>query len=35
MLAESPLGNPAAEAEELQTNGRVLVDTLKSFGVQT
>ena len=35
MLAESPLGNPAAETEELQTNGRVLVDTLKSFGVQT
>ena len=35
MLAESPQGNPAAETEELQTNGRVLVDTLKSFGVQT
>lgn len=35
MLAISPQGNPALETEELQTNGRVLVDTLKSFGVQT
>lgn len=35
MLAESPLVNPAAETEELQTNGHILVDTLKSFGVQT
>ena len=35
MLAVSPQGNPALETEELQTNGRILVDTLKSFGVQT
>lgn len=35
MLAQSPQGDPAAETEELQTNGRILVDTLKSFGVQT
>lgn len=35
MLADSPQVNPAAETEELQTNGRILVDTLKSFGVQT
>ena len=35
MLAASPHGNPAQETEELQTNGRVLVETLKSFGVQT
>lgn len=35
MLAVSPHGNPAQETEELQTNGRILVDTLKSFGVQT
>nr|WP_099204602.1 DNA translocase FtsK [Scatolibacter rhodanostii] len=27
--------NPAVESEELQTNGRILVETLKSFGVQT
>ena len=27
MLAESPQGDPAAETEELQTNGRILVDT--------
>lgn len=27
--------NPAIESEELQTNGRILVETLKSFGVQT
>lgn len=35
MLAVSPHGNPALETEELQTSGRILVDTLKSFGVQT
>lgn len=35
MLAESPKGNPAQETEELQTNGRILVETLKSFGVET
>lgn len=35
MLAASPHGNPAQETEELQTNGQLLVDTLKSFGVQT
>lgn len=35
MLAVSSHGNPAMETEELQTNGRILVDTLKSFGVQT
>lgn len=35
MLAVSPHSNPAQETEELQTNGRILVDTLKSFGVQT
>lgn len=34
MLAESPHGDPARETEELQTNGRILVDTLKSFGVE-
>ena len=27
--------NPALETEELQTNGQILVETLKSFGVQT
>ncbi len=35
MLAASPHANPVEETEELQTNGRILVDTLKSFGVQT
>ncbi len=35
MLAQSDQGNPALETEELQTNGRILVETLKSFGVQT
>lgn len=35
MLSASPQSNPAAETEELQTNGRLLVETLKSFGVQT
>lgn len=35
MLAASPFSDPAQETEELQTNGRILVETLKSFGVQT
>lgn len=35
MLSTTEAGNPAKETEELQTNGHVLVDTLKSFGVQT
>ena len=35
MLAESPHVDPAQETEELQTNGRILVETLKSFGVET
>lgn len=35
MLQASKSANPAVETEELQTNGRVLVETLKSFGVQT
>ncbi len=35
MLQESPSADPAKETEELQTNGRILVDTLNSFGVQT
>ena len=35
MLAASKQANPALETEELQTNGRILVETLKSFGVQT
>ncbi len=35
MLSASPHSNPMKETEELQTNGRILVDTLKSFGVQT
>lgn len=35
MLAESPHANPAEETEELQSNGRILVDTLKSFHVET
>ncbi len=35
MLAASAHPNPAQETEELQTNGRILVETLKSFGVQT
>ena len=35
MLAASPYSDPAQETEELQTNGRILVETLKSFGVQT
>jgi DNA segregation ATPase FtsK/SpoIIIE and related proteins len=35
MLAAGKKVNPALESEELQINGRVLVETLKSFGVQT
>ncbi len=35
MLAASPSADPAKETEELQTNGRILTETLKSFGVQT
>lgn len=35
MLKESPRVDPNKETEELQTNGRILVDTLNSFGVQT
>ena len=35
MLKESPRVDPSKETEELQTNGRILVDTLNSFGVQT
>ncbi len=34
MLKESPRVDPSKETEELQTNGRILVDTLSSFGVQ-
>lgn len=35
MMAESPHTDPIQETEELQTNGRILVDTLKSFHVET
>ena len=35
MLAVSPQADHAKETEELQTNGRILVDTLNSFGVST
>lgn len=35
MLSESPHANPIQETEELQSNGRILVDTLKSFHVET
>lgn len=35
MLQAGKAANPAVETEELQTNGRILVETLKSFGVQT
>jgi len=35
MLDAGKKANPVAETDELQTNGRVLVETLKSFGVQT
>jgi S-DNA-T family DNA segregation ATPase FtsK/SpoIIIE len=35
MLATSPQVDRAKETEELQTNGKILVDTLNSFGVST
>lgn len=35
MLAQSPQVDHAKETEELQTNGKILVDTLNSFGVST
>ena len=35
MLETGKRVNPALETEELQTNGRILVETLKSFGVQS
>ncbi len=35
MLAMSPQVDRAKETEELQTNGKILVDTLNSFGVST
>ena len=35
MLSTSPSMDPARETEELETNGRLLTETLKSFGVQT
>lgn len=35
MLEAGKNANLSAETEELQTNGRILVETLKSFGVQT
>lgn len=35
MLAESPYVDPIQETEELQTNGRILVETLRSFHVET
>lgn len=35
MLDAGKKANPVTETDELQTNGRVLVETLKSFGVQT
>ncbi len=35
MLAISPQVDHAKETEELNTNGRILVDTLNSFGVST
>lgn len=35
MLAAAKKADVAAETEELQTNGKKLVDTLKSFGIQT
>lgn len=35
MLETGKKLNPAFETEELQTNGKILVETLKSFGVQT
>lgn len=35
MLASSKKVDQSVETEELQTNGKMLVETLKSFGVQT
>lgn len=35
MLETGKRLNPAVETDELQTNGKILVETLKSFGVQT
>lgn len=35
MLASGKKVDAAVETEELQTNGKLLVETLKSFGVQT
>ena len=35
MLAMSPQADRAKETEELQTNGKILVDTINSFGVST
>ena len=35
MLAQSPQVDHAKETEELQANGKILVDTLNSFGVST
>ena len=35
MLAQSPQVDHAKETEELQSNGKILVDTLNSFGVST
>lgn len=35
MLASSKKVDASVETEELQTNGKMLVETLKSFGVQT
>lgn len=35
MLAASKKADVSLETEELQTNGKMLVETLKSFGVQT
>lgn len=35
MMAESPHVDPIRETEELQTNGRILVETLRSFHVET
>ena len=35
MLAETKVLDESTQNEELQTNGHMLVETLKSFGVQT
>ena len=35
MLASGKKVDAAVETEELQTNGKLLVETRKSFGVQT